>query len=231
MAIISQVTSAGAQSVVNLDYLPERLLLDTITSLAGFSSFSVVTSGIQLMSITSASMFNSLASFDNQLANATNVAKYLRLAVGRVNKQTTINATDSAAVGTPSIVYPYNLFASSTNISNTGRRAVESSINPSANGTFVDFEALFISPANFLRVQLTFDSGYTDEYAPQEVAGLFAAYNQSENGGLLGQTTGATVEFNYVIAGSTPFGQVVQAVIYASGAGSVNVLKTDYISF
>lgn len=232
MAVIGNVPSAGASVILNLDYLPERILLEGPGSVANFSSFSVVTSGVQLMSITSAARFEALAKFDNQLISTkptatedeTRVLKYLRLAIGRINKQTTIQGTDSNPTILPT--YPYNIMAASTGMSGLARRAVESSINPSANATFNDFEALFIEPSNFLRSQITFDNGFTDEYTPQEVASLFAAYNQSDVQGSLGNSFTPLI----CLAGDTPFGRVSQAVLYATSGGSVTVLKSDYVS-
>lgn len=230
MAVISNISTSGVSSIINLDYLPERLLLGNVGQNSSFSNFSVVASGVQLMSVTNQDRFTALAKFDNQLylngaatVPFTEVVQYLRLAIGRINKATTIQGLDSGS----SSSYPYNICAASTGMSNLARRAVESSINPSANGTFNDFEALFIEPFNFLRAQLTFENGFTDEYTPQEIAALFAAYNQTDfNGGLNANGSSAYL----VIAGETPMGRISQAVIYASGTGSITVLKTDYVS-
>lgn len=227
MAVIGNVTTTGSSIILNLDYLPERLLLGSIGSNADFSNFSVVASGQQLMSLTNAARFRAVAKFDNQLfvstaAGSSEVLQYLRLATGRINKQTTIQATDSNSAAS----YPYVVQAASTNICQMARRAVESSINPSANGTFNNFEALFIEPTNFLRAQLTFDNGFTDEYTPAEVRALFAAYNQSDFEAGLG---GYAVSGYSVISGETPYGNISQAVIYTTSGGSCVVVKTDYV--
>lgn len=226
MAVIGNIPSALASVVFNLDYLPERMLLDSVGSQAAFSNFSVVTSGVQLMSITNIQRFQAVAKFDNQLFFSTSsgvneVVPYLRLATGRINKATTIQAKDATGGTTP-----YPVQAASTKICSMARRAVESSINPSANATFNDFEALFIEPTNFLRAQLTFDNGFTDEYTPAEVNALFVAYNQADSNGTLANpgTTGYVT-----IAGSTPYGNVTQAVIYTTSGGSSVVVKTDYV--
>jgi hypothetical protein len=236
MAIISNIPTANASQIINLDYLPERLLYDFAGSPASFDNFSVVTSGVQLMSVTDYNRFTALAKFDNQMLQVPNssvpgtlntqVSNYLRLAVGRVNKQTTINLTDSGDAAS----YPVNIYAASTGISGMARRAVESSINPSANATFNNFEALFIEPNNLLRSQITFENGFTDEYTPQELTALFAAFNQSDLGGALGGGTGSGLVPYITIAGSCEYGNISQVVLYASGSGSVIVLKSDYVT-
>jgi len=142
MALIGQFP-ASASAVFNLDFLPEKFLVGNLTNAnQHLTSFSVVTSGTQLMSITSVARLTALAKFDSgailqdpSVANISQVAPYLRLATGRINKATTLTGTNGSA----SIE---NVFAASTNISNVARRAVEQSINPSANATFDNFEAL-----------------------------------------------------------------------------------------
>lgn len=221
MALIGQFP-ASASAVFNLDFLPEKFLVrDTGAANYGLSNFSVVTSGVQLFSITNDARLTALARFDSgailQEPSAANVSKagaFLRLATGRINKATTITGTNAIASAT-------NVFASSTNISNVARRAVEQSINPSANATFDNFEALIIDPTNILRAQITFANGFTDEYTVQEIAALYANYHISEVDGLL--------EGQLVIDADSGAGLISQVVLFNGAGGTTVVLKTDYV--
>jgi hypothetical protein len=221
MALIGSFP-ASASAVFNLDFLPEKFLIagSTATNQA-LSNFSVVTSGQQLMSITNVGRLTALAKFDSgailqdpSAANESTTASYLRLATGRINKATTITGTNSVAADR-------SVFAASTNIGNVARRAVEQSINPSANATFENFEALIFDPANVLRAQVTFANGFTDEYTPTELAALYANYHVCDTGGLL--------EGNMVIDADSGAGLISQVVLFAGAGAAVVVLKSDYV--
>jgi hypothetical protein len=220
MALIGSFP-ASSSAVFNLDFLPEKFLVQGPSNNQSLTSFSVVTSGVQLMSITDVTRFNALCKFDSgailndpTAAETSRAAAYLRLATGRINKATTITGTNGVA----SI---RNVYAASTNIGNVARRAVEQSINPSANATFDNFEALIFSPTNVLRVQLTFANGFTDEYTPEELRALYSAYHVAEETGL--------VQGLIVIDSDSGAGLISQAVIFNSSGGSTVVLKTDYV--
>jgi hypothetical protein len=221
MALIGSFP-ASASAVFNLDFLPEKFLVaSTDVFSQQLSSFSVVTSGVQLMSITDVARLTALAKFDSgailadpSSANVSTTASWLRLATGRINKATTITGTNGSA----SI---RDAFASSTNISNVARRAVEQSINPSANATFDNFEALIFNPTNILRAQITFANGFSDEYTTQELAALYANYHVADAGGLL--------EGLMVIDSDSGAGLISQVVLFNGSGGSTVVLKSDYV--
>ncbi|WP_445723441.1 hypothetical protein [Flavobacterium sp.] len=221
MALIGSFPASGS-AVFNLDFLPEKFLVGGISNATQhLTSFSVVTSGIQLMSITSVSRFTALAKYDSgailqdpSAANISQSTPYLRLATGRINKATTITGTNGTAS-------PENVFAASTNISNIARRAVEQSINPSANATFDNFEALFFDSSNVLRAQITFDNGFTDEYSVNELRALYANYHiADDNGDLEGLTC---------ISADSGAGLISQVVLFAGSGAAVVVLKSDYV--
>jgi len=227
MALIGSFP-ASSSAVFNLDFLPEYFLLNVTNSSDQFlSNFSVVTSGVQLMSITSVDRLTALARFDSgatldnpnvpvlpsfQDRNIT--ASYLKLATGRINKATTITGTNGNAVNCP-------VYAASTNISNVARRAVEQSINPSANATFDNFEALIFDPTNVLRAQITFANGFSDEYSVAELQALYSKYHIADiQGNLYGQV---------VIDADSGAGLISQVVLFISSSGNTTVLKTDYV--
>ena len=219
MALIGSFP-ASAQAVFNLDFLPEKVLVGTASEPNQFlSNFSVVTSGVQLMSITNVTRFTALAKFDSGAILADNpnnsmTASYLRLASGRINKATTITGTNSEAVSV-------NFFAASTNIANVARRAVEQSINPSANATFDNFEALIFDATHILRAQITFSNGFTDEYGVRELQALYANYHVSDTQG--------TLEGLTCIDADSGAGLISQVVLFNGSGGSTVVLKSDYV--
>jgi hypothetical protein len=214
--------AASSSAVFNLDFLPEKILFNgAAEATQSLSNFSVVTSGIQLMSITNVARLTALAKFDSGaiLSDPTSpgystTASYLRLATGRINKATTINGTN----GTAAVV---DTFAASTNISNVARRAVEQSINPSANATFDNFEALFFANTNILRAQITFANGFSDEYTPAELQALYANYHVADRFG--------TLEDLVCIDADSGAGLITQVVLYNGAGGSTVVLKSDYV--
>lgn len=223
MALIGSFP-ASSSAVFNLDFLPEYFLVELASNATqSLDNFSVVTSGVQLMSITSVVRLTALAKYDSGAildegttpgtSNST-TCSYLKLATGRINKATTITGTNGVASAK-------NAFAASTNISNVARRAVEQSINPSANATFDNFEALFFSASNILRAQITFANGFSDEYTVEELLALYAKYHVSDSAGSL--------EGLICIDADSGAGLISQVVIFNGSGGSTVVLKSDYV--
>jgi hypothetical protein len=221
MAFIGSFPASGS-AVFNLDFLPEKFLIGgTSYGNQSLSNFSVVTSGVQLMSITNVDRLTALAKFDSgavlsepSAANVSLTASYLRLATGRINKASTITGTN----GTAAAVEAY---AASTNLTNVARRAVEQSINPSANATFDNFEALIFSSTHILRAQITFANGFTDEYSVAELGALYANYHVSDSQGFL--------EGLLCIDADSGAGLISQVVLFNGSGGSTVVLKSDYV--
>ena len=220
MALIGSFPASGS-AVFNLDFLPEKFLVG-VPALAtqALSNFSVVCSGVQLMSITDVARLTALAKFDSgailddPAAGVNTTASYLRLATGRINKATTITGTNGTASAR-------DVYAASTNISNIARRAVEQSINPSANATFDNFEALFFLDTHILRAQITFANGYTDEYSPAELLALYSNNHVSDSQG--------TLEGLVCIDADSGAGLISQVVLFNGSGGSTVVLKSDYV--
>jgi hypothetical protein len=223
MALIGSF-AASASGVFNLDFLPEWFLVaGTGAGTQSLTSLSVVTSGVQLMSITDAARVTALSKFDSGTVldfpatpgtTENKAASYLKLSTGRINKATTITGQNGVASVRP-------VYAASTCISNIARRAVEQSINPSANATFDNFEALIFDSTNILRAQITFANGYTDEYTPDELKALYAKFHVAERGGDLSDLT--------VIDADSGAGLIAQVVLFNSSGGTTVVLKSDYV--
>jgi hypothetical protein len=220
MALIGNFP-ATASAVFNLDFLPEYILVgETFDATFQLTNLSVVTSGLQLMSITSNARITALSKYDGgallaaPAAGPSEVAMYLKLATGRINKATTITGTNGAASVQP-------IYAASTNINNVARRAVEQSINPSANATFDMFECLIFDLTNVLRAQITWDNGYSDEFTVAELRALYGAFHIAEAAG--------TLNGLLCIDADSGAGLIQQVVLYNGAGGSTVVLKTDYV--
>lgn len=212
---------ASSSGVFNLDFLPEYILVgETFDANFQLSNLSVVTSGVQLMSITANDRITALAKYDGGAllaapgAGPSEVAMYLKLSTGRINKATTITGTNGAASVQP-------IYAASTNINNVARRAVEQSINPSANATFDNFECLIFSLTNVLRAQITYSNGYSDEYTVAELRALYGAFHIAEAAG--------TLNGLLCIDSDSGAGLISQVVLYNNSGGTTVVLKTDYV--
>jgi len=219
MALIGTL-AASSTGVFNLDFLPEYFLINSAAAdKQTLNSLSVVTSGIQLMSITNEHRITALAKFDSGAILAdepsnNQTASYLKLSTGRINKATTITAANSTASSR-------NVYAASSNISSVARRAVEQSINASANATFDNFEAIIFDPTNVLRATVTFANGYSDEYTPDELQALYAKFHVSDaNGNLEGLTC---------IDADSGAGLISQVVLFNGSGGTTVVVKTDYV--
>lgn len=221
MALIGQFPAGpGGSAVFNLDFLPEYFLIGTTsTADQSLTNFSVVTSGVQLMSITDVVRLTALSKFDSGAVLRDNpgnsmAAQYLKLATGRINKASTITGTNGN-------VLLRDAYAASTNIGNVARRAVEQSINPSANATFNNFEALIFDATNILRAQITFANGFTDEYTTRELQALYANYHVADLDG--------TLEGLTCIDADSGAGSISQVTLFAGSGAAVVVLKSDYV--
>lgn len=223
MALIGQFPASGS-AVFNLDFLPEYFLIQANNiSTQRLSNFSVVTSGVQLMSITNDIRLTALAKFDSGAllddpepvgTRNSMTCSYLKLSTGRINKATTITGTNGTATAS-------DAYAASSNITNVARRAVEQSINPSANATFDNFEALFFDATNVLRAQITFANGFSDEFSVAELNALYGRYHVSDFGG--------TLEGLTCIDSDSGAGLISQVVLFNGSGGSTVVLKSDYV--
>jgi hypothetical protein len=80
---------------------------------------------------------------------------------------------------------------------------------------------LFYDPTNVLRIQITYANGYTDEYTPQEINALYAAYHVADADGTLNGLS--------CIDSDSGAGLIAQVTIYNGSGGATVVLKTDYV--
>lgn len=215
MSQIGNLVNAG-NVIFNLDHLPENILVGAPDTDNPCTQLTVQTAGNQLVLLTSASRIRAVSKFDQggMLGADVKVPMYLRLGVGRINKNTTISMTNGGA--TTDAVY-----AASSGLSDIARECVETSINASANASYQGFEALFFLPANVLRATLEFEDGFSDDFTVPELAALFASRNITDADGYL--------DGHVVIKADMPDdNDIVKATIYNGNGGITTVVKTQF---
>ena len=202
---------ASTNQTFNLDFLPSVMVIENVSTDLPVTNLSVVTGGVQLMSVTSAARLQALAKFQNGglLGTTVAVSQSLALALGRVNKQTTINATNGEPT-TPAV------YVASGNKSTIARQATETSINASANGSFSNFEALFFLPVNVIRAQINFSNGFSDEFTTDELVALYAREAVTDTDGLLSGHV------------CIPGAQIDRVTLFNGSGGSTVVLMSSY---
>jgi hypothetical protein len=200
MALLGTI-AASSTGVINLDYVPEQLLIiDSATGLPDFAnitSISLVQSGRQLASLTGARIAGMarLGSFLMDIS-ALFMAESLELSKGRINGSATLTITNGAIVAV-------NIYGVSSGFSRDISNYVETSINANANQSFSNFDALLLStPANIDRVNITFENGFNDDFKPEELKNLIGQMQNADGEGLL---NGALVVPNVGIATAIVF--------------------------
>lgn len=202
---------ANGNAVLNLDFMPERLLIvDAVTGVqaaASCSQISVVNSGRQVATITG-TRIPAFARLGKQIAGAAQIlAETIQLGAGRVTGSTQITIANSTANA-------LNVFGVSSGFSNLIANYVESSINANANGSYENFAALLLStPANVDRVNLTFSNGFNDDFNVDELRALLGEF---QNTNANGQLEGNLVVPNF-IWGDNP---IVTAVVFVNSNGN-----------
>lgn len=178
------VLAASSNSTFNLDSLPQFILIGAPDTDIPVTNLSVVSAGQQIISLTSAANIIAFAKYQQgaMLGADVKVPMGITVADGMINKGTTINMLNGG-VTTPAV------YAVSNQKGSIARQAVETSINASANATYQGFEALFFNPTNVLRAQITFSSGFSDEFSVPELDAYFAKTNICDADGRLNGLT------------------------------------------
>lgn len=205
--MLLQKIAAGGTAVINLDFVPERIMVvdDTtgLTAFANITQFSLVQSGRQLANLTGTRVA-AFARLSNLIIGASQaLAEGIALGLGRINGSATITLVSNSA----NIL---SVFGVSSGFSNVLANYVETSINANANQSFAGFNALLLStPANIDRVNITMEpDGFNDDYTPQELRQLLGATQNTDTNGVLNG--------NLVVPGS----RVRNAIVFVNGTGN-----------
>ena len=210
------VTAAGAASTFDLSYLPQFLQIGTVQNASTFSQFTVIARGQTLIQLSSVGDFQTLLLLEGvglfDPANPS-LPQQLLLASGRIEGQSTITLNQVS-------LNADNVYQHSTGLStdSLARRVAVTPVISSGNNTFTDFDVIYFLPTNVDRVQVTYDNGFTEDLAVDEVNAYYAANNPAN---ALGQVNGYCVIDGY--RAQEGF-RVNQATIFANGGGNVNVI-------
>jgi hypothetical protein len=220
MALLGQI-AATSTGVINLDFVPEKLnVVDAVTGVTVFSTvtqLSLVQSGRQLANLTG-TRIAAMARIQKYIAGAAQLlAEWLELALGRVNGSSTLTITHSNA----NAVLVYGV---SSGFSPVLTNYVETSINANANQSFEGFDALVLStPANIDRVNITFESGFNDDFTVPELKSLVGSSQNTDAAGLL---NGNILLPN--LGAGTPAG-IRTAIVFVNGSGACVVGVKRYV--
>jgi len=220
MALLGQI-AATSTGVINLDFVPEKLnVVDAVTGVTVFSTvtqLSLVQSGRQLANLTG-TRIAAMARIQKYIAGAAQLlAEWLELALGRVNGSSTLTITHSNA----NAVLVYGV---SSGFSPVLTNYVETSINANANQSFEGFDALVLStPANIDRVNITFESGFNDDFTVPELKSLVGSSQNTDASGLL---NGNILLPN--LGAGTPAG-IRTAIVFVNGTGACVVGVKRYV--
>lgn len=184
-------TGAGITTTINLQYVPEFIVVGSSFVAAGIvlQGVSWNVSGKELVNVAGSNPVNALAKFkgNGDLTNQI-VAQILQTGFGYLpNKQFQLRL-ENAGVTTPAV------YAFSRRVGN-GRvfTASQQVVLDGANQRYQNFLSLMFADTNVSRVDITFRNARTqqvfqDSLTPTELATLFAADNISEGGDLSSMT-------------------------------------------
>jgi hypothetical protein len=200
------VGGVGAVTVFNLGYLPEKLVIGSITDASAISSILVEVDGQATLKLSSIAEIAAYMEFQNEVIASDGVIGHsLTLSYGMLaGSSTTITLTNAGAT-TPA-VYAYStrqgrypvLVASQSVIVNSFQR-------------FTNFSALIFPPTNLDYVNVEFVNGFSQKMQSAELSDLYASQNQTSDAiGLYSRN---------VISGLG-----IKAVeVYATGGGNIPV--------
>lgn len=205
---------AGVVTTINLQYVPEYIVVGTAFANTVLSGISWNISGQEQVNVSGAVSVNALAKFKNRgtLTNQT-VDTIFSTGFGYLqNKQFQLRLTNAGAT-TPAVLAFSRKFGNGRVLT-----AAQQVVVDGANQRFRNFLGLQFLPTNVSRVDLTFRNPktgetYSDSFLPAEVNALFGLDNISEDGVL---STLSVLDNSNILAKMGVF--IEEATVYASGA-------------
>lgn len=216
MALLGTI-GANTSGVINLDFVPEKLLIvDAVTNVSVFATvtqISLVQSGRQLINLTGTRIAAN-ARFQKFIAGSAQLlGEWLELGFGRVNGSSTLTIAHTGANA-------IRIFGVSSGFSNTMANYVETSINANANQSFEGFSMLALStPANIDRVNLTFTDGFNDDFTVDELRQLMGSTQNTDASGLL---------FGNICVPNIGM-SIARATVFVNGLGSCVVAVKRFV--
>jgi hypothetical protein len=170
----NMTTGAGVVTTLNLPYCPQYLIVnDTSSETFQLTNFSVSINGQSTVELIGANAIDSVAQIKSQVggdvAGQTNgLMMALELADGQINAPTLIRLTNEST-GTDAI------FGVSQAVGTAPYRYSQFTVNATSNQQFSEFDSLLIdnSPTNIDSIEIQWNDGFKDRFAPEELPVLF----------------------------------------------------------
>ena len=218
MAQIGTMTgTAGAVTTLNLPYCPEYLFITNTSSASlELTNFSVSINGQSTVELIGADDIDAVAQIRSHSANdgtgsTETLMKAIPLSNGQINAPTLIRLTnESTTAGV--------IFGVSSSVGTAPYRYSQFTINATSNQQFSEFDSLLInsSPTNIDNIEIQWNDGFKDRYAPQELPLLWRSLYAS---GINSQFS-ATGDVAFL---NNEDGNIANATIYTNASGSATV--------
>ena len=215
---MSQIGSlaSSAAATFDLSYLPQFLQIGTVENTDSLSSLAISARGRNLITLANAAQIDCLMKLESDaILDGSNSAlgKRLLLSDGRINGQSVVNITNGSA--TTTAVYE-NSFNQSRK--NNARQIAVTPVVASGNNAFINFDVIYFLPANVDRLELTYESGWTEPVSAVEAAGIYSSNFDAESDGY--------VEGFCVVAGyrGKDGSKVKSCKVFATSGGNVDVV-------
>lgn len=213
----TMTTGAGVVTTLNLPYCPQYLIVnDTFSESFQLTNFSVSINGQSTVELIGADAIDSVAQIKSNvggdIAGQNNGCMMaLELSDGQINAPTLIRLTNESTGTDP-------IFGVSTAVGTAPYRYSQFTVNATSNQQFSEFDSLLMdsSPTNIDSIEIQWNDGFKDRYAPEELPVLFrnqyCAEEQSKYGG-----TGDQSWIN------NEDGNIANCTIYTNATGSTTV--------
>lgn len=206
-------TGAGVVTSITLAYCPQFLTIDnSYTGTFDITNIDVSINGQSTVTIGSADDIDAVCQIKSHPSTSDGkIMMALELADGEINAPTLIRLTNEGS--NTNAVYGV-----SSAVGTAPYRVSQFSLNSLSNQIFQDFDYLLINscPTNIDRVQIQWRNGYSDSYAPQELAVLFRGLYASEGSSQFS----ASKDIGWV---NNEDGLISSATVFTNSSGSSTI--------
>lgn len=183
MLVDTLVTGAGIDTVINLPYVPEFILVGETDTDLPLTKVSISVGGSDYQNINGQSLIQADSKIDMEglLGADVKIAQVIAVADGLIPFQTCQVRLTNAGATTP------NIYAFSTSMGSRVFSKGTTTIQDNSSDVFDGFQALIFDPTNLDYVQVTWEDGTNQKMTEAELKAVFAVLNQSDaNGELAG---------------------------------------------
>lgn len=210
----TMTTGAGVVTSINLPYCPQYLIVkDTFSETFSLTNFSVSINGQSTVELIGADDIDAVAQIKSHstgdASGQTNgLIMALELADGQINAPTLIKLTNEST-GTDAI------YGVSQAVGTAPYRYSQFTVNATSNQTFSEFDSVLINsaPTNIDSIEIQWNDGFKDRYAPEELPALFRNSYSAE----LQSQYSATGDIAWI---NNEDGNIANCTIYTNATGS-----------